>query len=71
MRGARLRPLLLIPVVLVAIGLVTLGKHPPFDQAPLDYLFDASTGVLLVVAGLLTWARRPGALTGPLMVIAG
>jgi signal transduction histidine kinase len=71
MRAARLRPLLLVPVILVAVGMVTLARHPPFDQAPLDYLFDASTGVILVVAGLVAWGRRPGALTGPLVVIAG
>ena len=68
---ARLRPLLLAPVVLMALAIVTLAKRPLFAEAPLDYLFDASTGVVLVVAGLVTWARRPSAWTGPLIVLAG
>lgn len=71
MRGDRLRPLLLVPVVLLAMGEISLAQAPPFAEAPLDYLFDAVAGVSLVVAGLIVWSRRPGALTGPLIVLAG
>jgi signal transduction histidine kinase len=71
MGDARLRWLLLIPVALLAIGEITLARQPPFAEAPLDYLFDAVTGIALIVAGLIAWSRRPGAQTGPLLVLAG
>lgn len=66
-----MRLFLLVPALLLAIGEITLARQPPFAEAPLDYLFDASTGVALVVAGLVAWSRRPGANTGRLLVIAG
>jgi len=68
---ARLRPLLLLPVVLMAVAMVSLARAPRFADAPLDYLFDASTGIVLVVAGLIAWTRRPSSSTGPLVVLAG
>jgi signal transduction histidine kinase len=71
MPAARFRPLLLLPVVLMAAAIVSLARRPPFAEAPLDYLFDALTGVVLVAAGLVAWARRPSARTGPLIVLAG
>ena len=71
MAGARLRWLLIVPVALLAIGEITLARDPTFAQAPLDYLFDAVTGLALVVAGLIAWSRRPVARTGPLLVLAG
>lgn len=71
MRTAQLRLLLVVPVVLLAVGVITLARQPQFAEAPLDYLFDAVTGVALVVAGLVVWARRPHARTGPLIVAAG
>jgi signal transduction histidine kinase len=71
MHDARWRPLLLIPVTAVAIGMITLARRPSFGEAPLDFLFDASTGLVLVAAGLIAWSRRPGARTGPLLVLAG
>jgi signal transduction histidine kinase len=71
MHAARWRPLLLLPVIALAIGEITLARRPSFGEAPLDYLFDASTGLVLVVAGLIAWSRRPGARTGPRLVLAG
>src|SRR5262245_5073861 len=65
------RWLLLVPVVAVAVGIVVLAHDPPLAEAPLDYLFDAATGVVIAIAGLVTWDRRPGHRTGPLLVLAG
>src|SRR5690349_544592 len=71
MHLARWRPLLLGPVAALAFGEITLARQPTFGEAPLDYLFDAATGLVLVMAGLIAWSRRPGARTGPLLVLAG
>jgi signal transduction histidine kinase len=63
--------LLLVPVAGLALGIVGLPHDPPFSAYPLDYLFDAVTGVVIAVAGLIAWDRRPGRRTGRLLVIAG
>ena len=55
----------------LAVAILVLPTRPPFSEAPLDYLFDATTGLVIVVAGLVAWSRRPGHRTGPLLVLAG
>ena len=71
MRDRRLRLLLLLPLVLLALGEFVLASNPPFADDPIGYTFEAVTGVALGVAGLLLWSRRPAAKTGPLLVVAG
>ena len=68
---AAARLALLVPVLALAAGLILFAHDPPFAVAPLDYLFDAATGVVIAVAGLVAWDRRPGWRTGPLLVLAG
>jgi signal transduction histidine kinase len=51
--------------MLIAAGPSELGTYL------LDYLVDASTGVVLALAGLIAWNRRPAWRTGPLLVLAG
>ena len=70
-RGSLTRPLLLVPVVAVALAMIAFADEPPFWAAPIDYLVDAATGVVLVLAGLVAWDRRPAWRTGPLLVVAG
>jgi signal transduction histidine kinase len=65
------RSLLLVPVVLLGLAMAIVGHDPSFAQAPLDYLFDGGTGVVIVLAGLVAWDRRPERLTGRLLVLAG
>jgi len=67
----RLRLLLLVPPILVAWLMATNGHDPTFAEAPLDYLFDGGTGILITVAGLVAWDRRPERRSGPLLVVAG
>lgn len=68
---ARVRPLLVVPVALLALAMAAVGREPSFQQAPLDYVFDGATGVVIVLAGLVAWDRRPGLRTGPFLVLAG
>ncbi len=68
---AAVRLIVLVPVVALAAGLILFAHDPPFAVAPLDYLFDAATGVVIAVAGVVAWDRRPGWRTGPLLVLAG
>ena len=68
---ATVRLVLLVPVIALAAGLILFAHDPPFTVAPLDYLFDAATGVVIAVAGVVAWDRRPGWRTGPLLVLAG
>ena len=70
-RSAALRWLLLVPVVLVAYLMLTTAVPPSFLEAPLDFLFDAGTGIVIVLAGLVAWDRRPERATGRLLVLAG
>ena len=70
MRGS-LRWLLLLPVAALSAGIALLSHDPPFADYPLDYLFDATTGVVITIAGLIAWDRRPARRTGPLLVLAG
>ena len=70
-RASLARSLLLVPVALLALAMAALGHDPSFSQAPFDYLFDGATGVVIVLAGLVAWDRRPGWRTGPLLVLAG
>ncbi len=70
-RGSTARRLLLVPVAAVAVLMLALAHDPPFRDAPFDYLVDAATGVILVLAGLIAWDRRPAWRTGPLLVLAG
>ena len=70
MRGP-LRWLLLLPVAALSAGIVLLPHDPPFADYPLDYLFDATTGVVITIAGLIAWDRRPARRTGPLLVLSG
>src|SRR3954454_23311359 len=62
---------LLVPVVAVAFAMLAYAKDPSLSQDPFGYLFDASTGVILVAAGLVAWDRRPAWRTGPLLIVAG
>jgi signal transduction histidine kinase len=55
----------------VSFSILALGTHPSFAQDPLSYIADTSTGVILTVAGVLLWSRRPGRRSGPLLVLAG
>ena len=68
-RGATARLLLLVPVAGVAVLMVVTADD--LRDAPIDYLVDAATGVILVLAGLIAWDRRPAWRTGPLLVLAG
>ena len=68
---AAARLVLLVPLLALAAGMLALAKDPPFAVAPLDYLFDAGTGIVVAVAGVVAWDRRPGWRTGPLLVLAG
>jgi signal transduction histidine kinase len=69
-RGAA-KAALVLPVLALAVGLIVGADDPPFWAAPLDYLFDAVTGVVIAVAGFIAWDRRPAWRTGPLLVLAG
>jgi signal transduction histidine kinase len=51
--------------------MLATAHDPPLWEAPLDYIVDAATGVILVLAGLVAWDRRPAWRTGPLLVLAG
>jgi signal transduction histidine kinase len=70
-RRAAIRAALIVPVLALGAGLIAAANHPPFWAAPLDYLFDAATGVVIAAAGLIAWDRRPAWRTGPLLVLAG
>src|SRR5262245_25930550 len=70
MRSAA-RWLLLVPVAALALALIVFAHDPPLAEDPFAYLFDASTGVVITLAGLVVWDRRPGRRTGPLIVLAG
>jgi signal transduction histidine kinase len=63
--------LLLLPVAGLSLGIVILPHEPPFAEYPLDYLFDAVTGAVITLAGLVAWDRRPGRRVGRLLVVAG
>jgi len=58
-RGSTTRLLLLVPVGAVAAAMLATAHDPPLWEAPLDYIVDAATGVILVLAGLVAWDRRP------------
>jgi signal transduction histidine kinase len=66
-----LRPLLLAWPVLVSWLMLTKSDPPTFLDAPLDFLFDTTTGIVITIAGLVAWSRRPERRSGVLLVIAG
>jgi len=68
---ATARWLLLVPPIAMAYAMLALGTHPTAAENPLPYITDTLTGIVLTVAGLLLWSRRPGRRTGPLLVAAG
>ena len=70
-RRSAARLLLIIPVAVLGLLLVVLARNPSFVEAPLDFVFDAVTGVVIVLAGLVVWDRRPERRAGRLLVIAG
>jgi len=67
--GARLA--LLLPPIAVAFAMLVVAHDPPLSAAPFEYLFDALTGVVITLAGVVAMARRPGLRTGPALVVAG
>jgi signal transduction histidine kinase len=71
MSASALRWLLLLPVAGLALALIVFAHDPPLADDPFAYLFDASTGVVITLAGLVAWDRRPARRTGPLLVLAG
>ena len=70
-RAPALRWLLLLPVAGLSLAFLVFAHDPPLADDPFGYLFDASTGVVITLAGLIAWDRRPGRRTGPLIVLAG
>ncbi|HEY4752064.1 MAG TPA: histidine kinase, partial [Candidatus Limnocylindrales bacterium] len=65
------RWLLLVPPVAMAYAMVALGHDPTAADDPFPYLTDTLTGIVLTIAGLTLWSRRPGRPGGPLLVAAG
>lgn len=65
------RWLLLVPPIAMAYAMMALGHDPTAAEDPLPYVTDTMTGIVLTVAGLVLWSRRPGRPSGPLLVAAG
>ena len=65
------RWLLAVPPIAMAYAMVALGHDPTAAEDPLPYVADTITGIVLTIAGLILWSRRPRRLTGPLLVVAG
>src|SRR5215212_4346805 len=68
---ARARWLLLVPIVGFVLSWIPFATRPPVGETPFDYLFDGVTGIVIAVAGLIAWGRRPSNPTGRILVVAG
>jgi signal transduction histidine kinase len=69
-RATAARLLSLVPLLAFALAELALVR-PPFLESPIDPLFDASTGVVLAMGGVVAWTRRPERRSGRLLVLAG
>src|SRR5690349_12983337 len=70
-RSGAARLLLLVPPVAVGLWMLIAAGAEELDTYFLDYFVDAATGIVITLAGLVAWERRPAWRTGRLLVVAG